>query len=73
MSASPLGTPPPIPTISPNRNDLKADPICVATAVAGLLPIKPAGRQTMTILWPPCARVSKIVVDRILLEIVLFF
>jgi len=36
-----LRTPPPIPTVKPNRIDGKADFICIATTAAELLPIGP--------------------------------
>lgn len=50
MSPSGLGTPPP--TISPNRIPLNVALICVAMVAAGLLPIRPAGRDTITTLCP---------------------
>ncbi|KAF1922250.1 uncharacterized protein M421DRAFT_10706 [Didymella exigua CBS 183.55] len=42
MSAFALGTPPPMPTIRPNQMPSNAASICVATAAAGLVPMRPA-------------------------------
>jgi len=39
MSASSLGTPPPMPTIRPNRVDVNADFICTATTAAEFVPV----------------------------------
>ena len=43
-----VGTPPPIPTSSPNLNDIKVDLIYDATIAAELVPRWPAGRQAIT-------------------------
>jgi hypothetical protein len=45
-----LGAPPPIPTISPNRIDVKLRSMSLATDVADVRTYLPVGRQAMTTL-----------------------
>jgi hypothetical protein len=48
-----FGTPPPIPTRSPNLNKVKVDFICDVTVAAGFVPRWPAGRQAITTQLAP--------------------